>query len=101
MLRTKCRMHGLFEGKATPCNPNTEVTDTSGKPKPGHHWHKCDECGYVWEHADEMSGNDEAHQCVCGEYQFYKYFGAICDSVSECCRRTRKAMDAIFALLFG
>lgn len=29
----------------------------------GCHRHKCDRCGYVWEHADACRGDVEAHRC--------------------------------------
>lgn len=43
----------------------------------GYHKHMCDYCNCVWEHSDQMAGNDEAHKCPsCGNWQWTKYRGA-------------------------
>jgi hypothetical protein len=42
----------------------------------GHHKHKCNNCGNMWEHSDDMAGNEEAHKCPnCREEQWTKYRG--------------------------
>jgi hypothetical protein len=34
---------------------------------PAFHWHRCEECGRWWRHADNCRGNTAAHTCACGE----------------------------------
>lgn len=41
----------------------------------GEHNHKCDACGFVWRHHNEMAGDAKAHTCVCGKEQWRKYYG--------------------------
>lgn len=62
----------------------------------GTHKHKCDSCGNVWEHSDDMAGNQEAHTCQCGEKQFYHYY----ENEEERRAALRKSIHGLFNLLF-
>lgn len=42
----------------------------------GMHRHKCESCHTVWEHSDNMAGNNFHHKCPkCGEEEWFRYFG--------------------------
>lgn len=42
----------------------------------GFHRHKCDKCGYVWEHANTCVNNTALHTCPgCGTEEWYWYKG--------------------------
>jgi hypothetical protein len=42
----------------------------------GSHQHECGTCGTIWEHGDDCSGSDKAHQCPnCGRMQWFIYHG--------------------------
>ena len=41
----------------------TKKRTESYKSPEGHHRHKCQDCGTVWEHSDRMAGNEAAHHC--------------------------------------
>lgn len=41
-----------------------------------YHKHKCDNCGFVWEHSDAWKENVPAHTCTkCSHIQSSKYHG--------------------------
>jgi hypothetical protein len=43
----------------------------------GCHRHRCGNCHHIWEHSDDMMGNEEEHKCPeCKEEQWTKYFGS-------------------------
>jgi hypothetical protein len=39
----------------------------------GHHAHCCSKCGLVWQHSDDMRGDENAHTCACGEMSWYQH----------------------------
>jgi hypothetical protein len=56
----------------------------------GTHKHKCDFCGFVWEHEDSCINNTKAHTCViCLNVQWYwdympdKAFSISCASMPQ------------------
>ena len=45
----------------------------------GSHRHKCDNCGYIWEHSNFCRGDTKAHTCPnpdCGKQKWYQYSGS-------------------------
>lgn len=50
------------------------------------HKHKCDSCKCVWEHEDDCSGVNRAHECPqCGAEQYAKYLGYDAPGFSQSC----------------
>lgn len=51
----------------------------SGKPNPNDpptHQHKCDGCGFIWEHETDCINNTKGHTCrECGQQQWQWYTG--------------------------
>lgn len=46
------------------------------KAEEGTHKHRCDHCGTIWEHSDDLRGSYEAHLCPkegCGEHQGFRF----------------------------
>jgi hypothetical protein len=55
------------------------LTTNRYRDPPGSHRHRCDGCGFVWQHPDTCKGSDAAHTCPgCGLLMTHwdKYDGA-------------------------
>jgi hypothetical protein len=60
------------------CSNNTTCQNASVDyvSPTGYHRHKCGKCGCIWEHSNDMRGNDDAHKCPkCSEEQWVQYRG--------------------------
>lgn len=61
----------------------------------GSHRHKCDSCGFVWEHADSNAGKTAPHTCVCGKEVWYRHYGDEKPDYIGCGRPVRMVIEAV------
>jgi hypothetical protein len=47
----------------------------------GTHRHKCESCGFAWEHENSLASHRLMHTCRCGREQWEKYHGP---DVTDC-----------------
>lgn len=60
------------------------------------HMHRCDRCGFIWQHSNEMEGSEVAHICPCGGQQFWHYRGHEQPHVRMCGRpRTTRKLESL------
>ena len=61
----------------------------------GSHKHHCEECGFIWEHADTNAGNDAAHTCVCGAEVWTRYYGPLTAMFVGCGRPMKVVTEVV------
>jgi len=86
MLSEKC-MRAIRKSVARIKDAFSRLREPERYDGSGMHSHKCDSCGWVWEHPNAMSGVRKAHRCRCGEYQFNWYRGSEAAKFIGTCKR--------------